>query len=161
MDKSRHSGEIVITKDKAVFWMDGRGCWRNRHGVFQHKKIIDYFNASIQKDENGYYLTQHRDNIIEKVYFHYEETALFVVDLVFDDPVVIKLNTGLETALRPKALFVCKDDLYYRMEDQLVKFNQRALLKISEKMIYDRGRYVIKIGHEPVVIEERTDVSNF
>jgi len=50
--------DIVIPKENAVFWMDGNGDWRNEHGRFRKKKIIDYFNAAIHKDENGYYVCQ-------------------------------------------------------------------------------------------------------
>ena len=76
--------EIVISKEDAIFWLDKNGRWHNAHGEFQHKKIIDYFHSSIQKDEKGYYLFQERGNLREKVYFHYEDTALFAVDLIKD-----------------------------------------------------------------------------
>lgn len=158
MDKSGHRTEIVIPKEKAVFWMDGAGRWRNRHGLFQHKKIIDYFNASIQRDENGYYLTQHRGDILEKVYFEHEETALFAVDVDCGDPPMIKLNSGLETEMIPTSIFMCCDDLFYQMGDQLVKFNQRALLKISEKITFAQGRYLLQIQAESIEIEERKRV---
>lgn len=155
MDGSGRRDVIVIPKDKAVFWMDGAGRWHNRHGVFQHKKIIDYFNASIQKDEDGYYLTQYRGDVIEKVYFAHAETALFVVDVAFGHPSVMTLNTGIEIEMTPEALFIYKEEMFYRMEDQLVKFNQRALLKISEKMNYDQGRYVLDIPPVSMALEER------
>ena len=67
--------KIVISKDKAVFWLNQNGRWCNRHGEFEHKKIIDYFNASIRKDKGGYYVAQTTDDYQEKVYFHYEDTA--------------------------------------------------------------------------------------
>lgn len=155
MDRSHHSKEIVIPKDKAVFWMDGAGRWHNQHGLFQHKKIIDHFNASIQKDENGYYLTQQSDNIIEKVYFHHAETALFAVDVAFGDPPKMRLNTGIELTIVPTALFICGDDLFYRMENQLVKFNQLALLKVSEKMTFHQGRCILKMQAESIAIKKR------
>jgi len=53
--------EIVISKDDAVFWLNANGRWHNAHGEFQHKKIIDYFHSSIQKDEKGYYLFQEEE----------------------------------------------------------------------------------------------------
>ena len=73
---------IIISKDKAVFWLNKNGRWCNRHGEFEHKKIIDYFNASIRKDKGGYYVAQTTDDYQEKVYFNYEDTALFVVDVL-------------------------------------------------------------------------------
>ena len=61
--------EIIIPKERAIFWLNANGRWHNAHGEFQHKKIIDYFHSSIQKDEKGYYLFQERGNLREKVYF--------------------------------------------------------------------------------------------
>ena len=45
--------ELVVPKEKAVFWLDAHGRWHNKHGVFEHKKIIDYFHSSIRKDAVG------------------------------------------------------------------------------------------------------------
>ena len=75
----KETKEFVVPKEKAVFWLDAYGRWHNEHGVFEHKKIISYFHSSIRKDAEGYYLFQkHNDHTIEKVYFKYEDTALFV-----------------------------------------------------------------------------------
>ena len=76
--------EIVISKEDAVFWLDKNGCWHNDAGKFRHKKIIDFFNRSIRKDADGFHLCQLRDNCVEKVYFPYEDTALFVFDVIED-----------------------------------------------------------------------------
>ena len=85
--------EVIIPKEKAVFWMDGNGRWHNRHGPFQHKKLIDYFNSSIGWDEDGYFVSQTRDDILEKVYFRHAETALFVLDVIKNDEIHLVLNT--------------------------------------------------------------------
>ena len=97
---TENSKEIVIPKDKAVFWMDRRGRWHNEHGPFENKKIIDYFHTCIRKDADGFYLTQVRDGMREKVYFPFEETALFVFNIRRDDAnVTLILNTGEEINL--------------------------------------------------------------
>ncbi len=58
--------------------MDANGIWHNEHGRFEHPKIINHFNRSIQKDDLGYFLSQMIDEAKEeKVYFPYEETAVF------------------------------------------------------------------------------------
>ena len=58
---------IVIPKENAVFRMDGNGIWHNEHGRFEHPKIINHFNRSIQKDEQGYFLSQ--KFVIQKQHF--------------------------------------------------------------------------------------------
>ena len=120
--------EIVIPKEKAVFWLDENGRWHNVHGEFQHKKIIDYFHSSIQKDEKGYYLFQERGNLQEKVYFPYEDTALFVVDLIKDDDITLILNTKKRVKLKPKNLFARNDNLYMRMGEETIRFAERGLM---------------------------------
>ena len=81
----KNRSEFVISKDKAVFWLDKNGRWHNAHGKFQHQKIINYFHSAIKKDAKGYYLFQDRGDFREKVYFHYEDTPLFVVRIIEDD----------------------------------------------------------------------------
>ena len=137
--------EIIIPKDQAIFWLDKNGRWHNAHGEFEHKKIIDYFHSSIKRDENGYYLFQKRGDVQEKVYFHYEDTALFVVDLIKDKDTTLVLNTKKQIKLKPRSLFIRGDDLYMRMGEETIKFTERGLMKISDLMEYDNDQYFIKI----------------
>ena len=137
--------EIVIPREKAVFWLDGDGRWHNAHGPFQHKKIIDYFHASIQKDQNGYYLFQETEERREKVYFRYDDTALFVFDVIQDDSLLLVLNTGERLPLRPEGLFVEDDALYFRRGEERIKFTQRCLMKISDRLEIRDDAYFIRI----------------
>ena len=137
--------EIIIPKDRAIFWLDKNGRWRNAHGEFEHKKIIDYFHSSIKRDENGYYLFQKRGDVQEKVYFHYEDTALFAVDLIKDNDITLILNTKKQIKLKPRNLFISDDDLYMRMGAEIIKFSERGLMKISDLLEYDNDRYFLKI----------------
>ena len=139
--------EIIIPKDRAVFWLDKNGRWHNAHGEFEHKKIINYFHSSIKRDENGYYLSQSRGNVREKVYFHFEDTALFAVDLIKDNHITLILNTKKEIKLKPRNLFIREDELYMRMGEETIKFTERGLMKISDLMEYDNNRYFIKINN--------------
>ena len=144
--------EIVIGQDKAVFWLDGDGRWHNAHGPFQHKKIIDYFHASIQKDEKGYFLCQETDDRREKVYFRYANTALFVFDVTGDAIPTLVLNTGDHVTLQPELLFVENDALYFRKGDERVKFTQRCLMALSDRLEIDSGVYSIRIGRKRIQI---------
>jgi hypothetical protein len=137
--------EIVISKDDAVFWLNANGRWHNAHGEFQHKKIIDYFHSSIQKDEKGYYLFQERGNLREKVYFHYEDTALFAVDLIKDEDITLILNTKRQLKLKPKNLFTRNDNLYMRRGQETIKFAERGLMKISDLLEFEDDQYFIRV----------------
>ena len=147
--------EIVIPKEKAVFWLDENGRWHNVHGEFQHKKIIDYFHSSIQKDEKGYYLFQERGNLREKVYFHYEDTALFVMDLIKDYDITLILNTKRQVKLKPKNLFTRNDNLYMRMGKETIKFTERGLMKISDLLEFSDEQYFIKVKNRKYRIENK------
>ena len=147
--------EIEIPKEKAVFWLDENGRWHNVHGEFQHKKIIDYFHSSIQKDEKGYYLFQERGNLREKVYFHYEDTALFVMDLIKDYDITLILNTKRQVKLKPKNLFTRNDNLYMRMGKETIKFTERGLMKISDLLEFSDEQYFIKVKNRKYRIIEK------
>jgi hypothetical protein len=148
---------LTITPDKAIFWMDGQGRWHNRHGPFEHKRIIDHFNASIDKDDDGYFVTQENNGVREKVYFVYEDTALFVVDVVLTDPAKLLLNTAAQIDFQADALTISEDQLYIHWGPHRIKFAQRALLKISRMMEYRDQIYYIRLNEQlyPIGEEKR------
>lgn len=151
----QHHSLIIIPKEKAVFWMDGRGNWCNEGGQFQHKKIIDYFNRSIGKDENGFFVSQENGGVYEKVYFPYEETAYFVFDVIMEDPVTLVLNTTRRMRLDPEALFIRNDSLYLLHGNDLIKFTEHAMVKIANIIEEDGEHLYIRTGSRRLKIPER------
>ncbi len=147
--------EIIIPKEKAIFWLDKNGRWHNAHGEFEHKKIIDYFHSSIKRDENGYYLSQNREDVQEKVYFRYEDSALFVVDLFKDNDITLILNTKKHIKLKPRNLFIKNDSLYMRMEEETIKFAERGLMKIADLLEYDNDQYFISVKNRSYKILQK------
>ena len=133
--------EIVIEKEDAVFRLDANGRWHNQHGRFQHKKVIDYFHTCIKKDSHGFYLTQERDDCLEKVYFPYEETAYFVFNVIVYDDIVLVLNTKQRLNLDPGQLCIKEDNLYLRHEADIIKFTDRCMMRIAAFMEERAGGY--------------------
>ncbi len=138
--------EIIISKENAVFWMDKNGVWNNEHGKFEHPRIIKYFNASIKKDAKGYYVHQETAECKEKVYFRYEDTALFVFDIHVNEDIVLILNTSDTIPCDPTQLFSRDDNLYIQTAEHRIKFNDRALLKISKFMEEKDGQLVFTLN---------------
>lgn len=138
--------QMVIPKEKAVFWLDGNGRWHNAHGPFENYKIISFFNSHIRWDDAGYYVAQRRDNLLEKVYFKYEDTALFVFDISATSPIELVLNTGKRMRLMPRKLMICGDSLYMHKGDRCIKFVDRALMKLSKSIDFEDHRYTIRVG---------------
>ena len=124
--------QIIISKKDAVFWMNENGDWYNKHGKFEHPKIIRHFHTSIRKDENGYYVFQESEELEEKVYFPYKETAIFVFDIKEEKEILLKLNNSETIKLDPEQLFEKDDKLFLKTPEHLVKFTDRALFKISK-----------------------------
>ncbi|UCH23653.1 MAG: MFS transporter permease [Deltaproteobacteria bacterium] len=146
--------EIVILKEQAVFWLDRNGRWHNQFGEFQHKKIIDFFHSSIRKDKDGYFVTQTRENLREKVYFHCEDGALFVFDVVKDQDIFLTLNTGKKIKLKPKKLWIEDDSLYMQESGEQVKFTERSLMKISDLIEFDGDHYFIRLRNRKYKIHQ-------
>lgn len=147
--------EVVVPKEKAVFWLDKNGRWHNQHGEFQHKKVIDYFHSVIRKDDGGYYLFQATDEFEEKVYFNHEDTALFVFDVIIADDIQLVLNTQKKCRLVPEDLFIQEDNLYIDMGDEAAKFTSHSLLKISSLMSDDGEHSIIETSGKRVRIAQR------
>jgi hypothetical protein len=139
--------EIVVPREKALFRLDSRGRWCNAFGVFRNRRISEYFHSAIRRDEGGYYVCQENNNRIEKVYFPYEDTALFVVDVVMTGELLLLLNTRRQLPLNPAALFVSGDSLYLICDGERIKFSERALLKLADVMDFtDQGYFIHVCG---------------
>ena len=126
--------EIVIPAENAVFWLDKNGIWQNESGRFRKKRIIDLFNASLRRDRHGYYVTQINGRRREKVYFRYEDTALFAVDFELNAAMTVTLNTGEKRKLDLKNLFIQNDCLYSDDGEERLKFSERCLIKAFKKI---------------------------
>jgi hypothetical protein len=156
MSSEKKLTEISVPKERAVFWMDRFGHWYNEGGRFEHKKIIAYFNASIRKDAQGYFVEQIRGDLREKVYFNYEDTPLFVVDAcVVGEQIQLMLNTRERLTLEVAGLFISQDNLYMQRDDQRIKFTDRVLLKLADRVEYDSNQYYIATGTGRFPIPEK------
>jgi hypothetical protein len=146
----------IIPKEQAVFWMDKDGTWHNEHGKLEHPRIIKYFNQSIGKDDQGYFLSQTINDVEEKVYFPYEETAVFVVDFVRKDAgIALTLNTLETVALDPEALYTKADALFMETEAHLIKFNQNTLARMSSFLKETSQGLALNLGRTQTVIREK------
>jgi hypothetical protein len=143
--EDRSMKEVVIKKEDALFWLDGNGRWHNQDGLFRNKKIIDFFHRSIRRDENGYHLYQEKDDYVEKVYFPYQDCALFVFDVVGDEDTTLILNTQRQIPLQPKKMYVQDDGLYMQAGEERIKFSERSLMKLSWRIEEESGQYFIRI----------------
>jgi hypothetical protein len=151
--------EIVIQKDDAVFWLDKDGCWHNENGKFKHKKIINYFHSCIKRDRQGYYLYQENENYAEKVYFPYEDQALFVFDVIRQNDVTLVLNTKQQIKLRPRKLFIKNDCLYMHRVEDIIKFAEQGLMKIAQLLEEENDQLYIRIRERRYKIPAMDDFS--
>ncbi|MFP3929004.1 MAG: MFS transporter permease [Desulfobacteraceae bacterium] len=139
MSRSRKN-EVVVPREEAAFWLDRRGKWHNADGPFENPRIIAYFHSCIRKDQGGFHLAQDHRRFREKVYFPYEDTALFAFDVVKQgDEVSVVLNTGLRTRLRPRRLFIKGEELYMGLGRDAVKFTENALVRVSDLLEFEGG----------------------
>jgi hypothetical protein len=137
--------EVVIPKEQALFRLDARGRWHGEDGEFLHRKIIEHFHASIRKDKLGFHLMQMHGDFREKVYFPYEDTPLFVFDVLKGEKLELVLNTRKRMKLMPRKLFIKDDDLYIRVANDRAKFTEHALLRLSPFLEFKEERAYVKI----------------
>lgn len=96
---------------------------------------------------------------MEKVYFKYEDTALFVFDLKIQkdsDEIHLILNTREEIPLDPEALFVQNDNLYTIYAGHRIKFIDRAMLKLADRLEFSENEYRLKFRDKTFEIPVRT-----
>ncbi len=146
--------ERVIPKEDAVFRLDKNGRWYNQYGAFEHKKIITFFHSAIQRDSQGYFLEQEHGEYKEKVYFPYEDTALFVFDVILENDITLVLNTGEHIKLSPDQLFMKGDNLYMHYCGERVKFVERGLMKISKSIEEEKDLYFIRVKNKKYRIKD-------
>jgi len=150
--------EIIIPREQAVFWLDKDGRWRNEAGRFALKKIVRHFHESIARDEGGYFVTQMNNGRLEKVYFPYEDTALFAIDLDIKEPPTIRLNTGKRLPLFPESIFHSSENLYTRHGEEWIKFSERSLLKLAPLIDMQTDPWQLHVGGKSYPILEKTGI---
>jgi hypothetical protein len=94
-------------------------------------------------------LQKHDDHTVEKVYFKYEDAALFVFEVEPQDDsnnIRLILNTKEEILLTPENLFVQNDNLYMEYADHRIKFIDRAMLKLAHRLKFDQHRYLLELN---------------
>jgi hypothetical protein len=123
--------ERVVPREEALFRLDRYGDWHGLQGKFENRRIIRHFHHSIRRDGRGYHVAQDHGIFREKVYFPYEDTALFVFGVVKGEDTVLLLNTGRRIRLRPRSLFLRDDSLYMRMGKECIKFTDHSLVGLS------------------------------
>ncbi len=94
---------------------------------------------------NGYYLEQEHEHFLEKVYFPYEDTPLFVFRIIKRDGLVLCLNTGEKIKLDPEKLLTRNDTLYIQNHGDLIKLNANAMLSLADYMDDVDDQYVIDL----------------
>lgn len=151
----------MIPREEAVFWMDENGDWWNEHGRFEKRRIIEYFHASIRHDFCGFYVEQENGDILERVYFPYIDTALFVIRIIDGENPKAVLNTGIKIDLDPAALFMENDNLYIRVNGVKAKFIKQGLEEVLK--LIDPEKMAIKINGRqyPMGIEKNKGFVDF
>jgi hypothetical protein len=149
--------EVVVPKEKALFWLDKHGFWHNETEKFRHPGIIKHFHSAIRKDKDGYYLFQEHPDYTERVYFPYEDTAVFVFEVIKEEAVILVLNTSKRTKLKPRNLFVRNDNLYMHADGDRIKFTERALVQMSDLLEDENGQLFIRIRGRRYRVREKPD----
>ena len=68
-----------------------------------------------------------------------------MTEVLWGDPVQMLLNTGQRLDLSPERLFIRNDQLFHQKGDEIIKFSERALTRISERMDFSEDRYSIRL----------------
>jgi len=80
------------------------------------------------------------------VYFPYEDTALFVVDVQIGEEITLVLNTRRSLPLDTGRLWIENDGLYLTDAGERIKFTDRALLKLADRIDFEQDAYFIRAG---------------
>jgi hypothetical protein len=152
---ARRLREIIIPKENVSFWLDRNGFWHSENERFQHQRVINYFHSCIKKDARGFHLAQrHRDHL-EKAYFPFEDTALFVFDVIKREQIILVLNTQKRIKLKPKRLFTRGESLYMLLGEDPIKFTENSLVKIADMLEFHEDESFIRVEGRKYRIEER------
>jgi len=137
--------EIIISKGDVSFWLDRNGFWHNENERFENQRIINHFHSCIKKDDRGFHLAQRHSDYLEKAFFPYEDTALFVFDVIKGEEIILVLNTQKRVRLRPRSLFIKRDSLYMQLGEDAIKFSEGSLVKIAGMLEFQENESFIRV----------------
>jgi hypothetical protein len=64
------------------------------------------------------------------------------------------LNTKRRIRLKPRKLFIKEDDLYMMQGDEIIKFAEQGLMKISDLLEYENDGYFVRIKNRRYAIKQ-------
>ena len=94
--------------------------------------------------------------MLEKIYFPYEDTALFVFRVILRDGTapLLELNTGRRTELVPQNLYSKNDCLYMEENGETIKFSERALMQVAPLFEEGENGFCIAVNGEKYCVPE-------
>ena len=99
-------------------------------------------------------MTQTHPDYLEKVYFPFEDTALFVFQVQAEEPLTLALNIKTSIILDPHELFLANDSLYLLHHQERIKFSERALIQISKNLEFRDTEVCFNLDDQRIRIPE-------
>ncbi len=142
--------------------LDAEGNWLHDGQPFTNKKIIDFFNRSVDVTRDGKYVLHYSDFVYPIVV---EDAPYFITGVRFEgfgsfETIYITLSTGEEEELDINSLYYkSNNSLYcYVREGRLpAKFKRSPSFQILERLEETDDTYYLKIQGKRIVLQEKMD----
>lgn len=152
--KQMESGE----EDKIK--LDAEGKWFHNGKPFLNKKIIDFFNRSIDITEDGIYVVSYSDYVHPIVV---EDVPVFINGIMIDykdtdkESVQIALSSGQVEILDVSTLYFKDNALYCRVMNGKfpAKFKRSPCYELLSRVEEDEKCYYINLCTRKIVLSEK------
>jgi len=141
--------------------IDREGNWFHNREPFTNKKIIDFFNSSVNRTEQGTYVIAY-DTYVYPI--DVEDTAIFVTGVRIEgfgpfETISLNLSTGETEDLDHRTLYYRDNNALYcmvRNGSMPAKFRRSPSFHILERLEERDGNYFLSICGERILLEMRT-----
>ncbi len=124
------------------------GVWYHEGVEITHKRTVELFNRSIQRDGEGYILKAGREVCPVKV----EDAPFFVLEVDREgDSLVLKLSNTRREKLDPSTIEVGDDNVMYALVNDNIdraKFTRPAYYQLTQYLDLDEeDNYILRVGN--------------
>ncbi|MBN2078134.1 MAG: DUF1285 domain-containing protein [Spirochaetes bacterium] len=142
---------LMLARGEAIdeIRLDKNGNWFHNGEPFTNRKIIDFFNRSIDVTREGIHVLHYGTHTYPIVV---EDAPVFITGVTFRgfgewETVTLNLSTGVSESLDPDTLEYRNDTLYCRVREGRLsaKFKHSPFYHIMERLAEEHGAYFLTL----------------
>jgi len=138
--------------------IDAEGNWSHNGIAIENQKIINFFNKSINRTNDGTYVIHYSDYTYPIIV---DDVPYFITGVIFEgfgdfEKITINISNGTTEILNTDTLFYKNNILYCKILDSQfdARFKRSPSFHILERLDEKNGQYILNLCGKSIILKE-------